>query len=584
MLLRKSFCAAVGCLMACTMSFAGEPVAPNPLRVPGTLNLHQEKVLNLLKQNEKAIVSNPASVKKIQQLRGQVGNTPKSFVPAAKGTPRMTRASEFGAYYTLPNGVYTIKPGFQMGQDLAGNPEYTRFGILAPMMEDVTYTNASTGASSFDWYINGMVTDENKEQLHAIYVPYGSDWWTPMPELTAYDEEGNDSIYQYGYGFDYQVEDYIQGQAVTTGWGFVHNMNLFSESWSESLPLSSTGSWSRMMFGSDTLFAPQYFEYFEKPLSPIVLNAVYLNIATPANTDLSMQDFGVTLLQPGNYGWAPTSARVSAKPVSQGIIPIEGYSEFGWWVVLVSFEKPILVDDEFMLLLDGPQNKTVPWAFLFDLTRQAGERNTCGFIPTKVPEGMSTDYIGSMVSYTGQDNAGNMVEFSTSLDLGLYTYMPYNIFFDAASGYPIHSVNNDTLQIGGADALNASVILWNWEALNIGKAAKLEISSDSEWLSAEITRPLSDSLVTYEITFKAEPCPDVQGERFGTITFTDGQGYSSKLTFHQLSATSIEGLRPSESPRTELDPEKPIYDLTGRLVRNPAPGIYIQEGRKFVVK
>lgn len=581
-MLRNVFGIAIVFGMACTVSLASEPVMSNSVRKAGSMQPDAEKVLEILQQNYVKVKTNGNASYKLQQLRMNGSGTPVRFQPGKPSQSRMTRAGEFGAYYTIPSGVYTLKPGFKYGEDAEGNAELSRYGILAPLMEEVVFTNASTGAANFDWYINGGVTGENQEQLRAVYVPYGTEWWTPLPELTAYDENGNDSVYQHGYGYDWSKEEYVQGQAVTTGWGFVHNMNLTSETWAESLPMSSTGYWNKMMFGSDTEFKPQYFEYFQKPLSPIVLNAVYLNIATPTSTDLSTSEFAVTVLRLGSQGWERVTTRAVAKPTTGGIVDIEGYQEFGWWTALIAFEKPVLMEDEFMLLLEGPQNDTTPWAFMFDWTREPGEGNTCGFVPTTVPDGYDKTLIGQMVSYSGQDAAGNPVEFCTSLDLGLYTYMPYNIFFDAATGYPIHSVNNDTVSIG-AEALDADVVLWNWEAMNIGTEAKLDITSDSEWLSAEITRGVLDTLVTYEINFKAQVCPDAEYERYGTLTFTDGQGYSSKLTFHQLSPSAIE--TPMVNVQTELDPNAPIYDLAGRLVKEPlAKGVYIQNKRKFVVK
>jgi hypothetical protein len=39
-----------------------------------------------------------------------------------------------------------------------------------------------------------------------------------------------------------------------------------------------------------------------------------------------------------------------------------------------------------------------------------------------------------------------------------------------------------------------------------------------------------------------------------------------------------------ESVKSELDPNAPIYDLSGRRVKVATKGIYIQNGKKFMVK
>lgn len=545
------------------------------------IGLDFSKTLENAKMHYENIVASKVGNFARWQNMSRVSGAQLAFKPhMASVRPKViTRAGEFGAYYTLPSGVYNLKPGFAYAENDAGEVELSRYGILAPIMEQVTYKNASTGAANFDWFINDEVTGQNEETLNAIYVPYGNSWWTPMPELTAYAVNGDDSVYQYGYGFDWQKEKYASGMAVTVGSGFVHNMDVLSETWAESLPISLTGDWSGMMFGSDTSLKPDYFEYFEKPLAPIVLNAVYLNIATPTNGDLSQKQFAVTLLTVNaDNQWSDASARVTAIPQKQGDLKVEGYQEFGWWAVVLQFEKPILINQEFMLKLEGPQDGQTPWAFLFDVTRSVGSKNTAGLIPTV------GEMANQLVSYNTQTADGQPAEFPTSLDLGLYIYTPYNIFFDKESGYPVHSINNDTLAITDGGSLSASLVLWNWEALNIGTNAKLSISSDSDWLKATVIRGLSDDMPTYEIQFDAEACPANVKERFGTVTFIDGQGYSSTMTFYQqYDAQGIEGVL-SDYKQSSFDLNAPIYDLTGRLVSNPAKGIYIQNGHKFVVE
>ena len=569
-MLNKTLKVAAGfCLMATT--------AWAQVQMPVDMPQVFQNVKNHYEQVVAGNIVNPMLWKNAQRVNGVAEKfTPNTISVLPKV---MTRAGEFGAYYTLPSGVFNIKPGFQYGETETGEPELSRYGILAPIMEQVTYTNASTAAVNFDWFINDEVTGLNEETLHAIYVPYGNSWWTPMPELTAYAANNADSIYQYGYGFDWQKGEFVSGMAVTAGSGFVHNMEVLSESWAESLPISLTGDWSGMMFGSDTSMKPEHFEFFEKPLAPIVLNAVYLNIATPTGGDLTGKEFAVTLLTADKDNqWGDASARVTATPQKQGDLNVEGYQEFGWWAVVIQFEKPILIHQDFMLKLEGPQDGKTPWAFLFDVTRSVGGKNTAGLIPT------IGEMANQMVSYSTKTSDGQPAEFPTSLDLGLYMYTPYNIFFERESGYPVHSLNNDTLAITDGGALSASLVLWNWEALNIGTNAKMTISSDSDWLKATITRGLSSDMPTYEVLFEAEACPANVDERFGTVTFTDGQGFSSTLTFYQeYDAEGIEGVL-SDYIQPTIDPNAPVFDLTGRQVSAPTKGIYLQNGKKFVVK
>ena len=60
----------------------------------------------------------------------------------------------------------------------------------------------------------------------------------------------------------------------------------------------------------------------------------------------------------------------------------------------------------------------------------------------------------------------------------------------------------------------------------------------------------------------------------------------SKLGLFGFTFESASGIEESEiAPvQTELDLNAPIYDLTGRRVVNPVKGIYLQNGKKFIVK
>jgi hypothetical protein len=140
-------------------------------------------------------------------------------------------------------------------------------------------------------------------------------------------------------------------------------------------------------------------------------------------------------------------------------------------------------------------------------------------------------------------------------------------------------INYGGYTVIGAEGLNAPTYLWNWEAYIMGSKASMNITSDVSWLSAEITKQAADDSFLYDVTIYAEPLPEGVAGRRGVLTFTDGQGYQSTWTFVQGDeAASIEKVT------VEYDANAPIYDITGRQVSNPVKGIYIQNGKKFVVE
>ena len=84
------------------------------------------------------------------------------------------------------------------------------------------------------------------------------------------------------------------------------------------------------------------------------------------------------------------------------------------------------------------------------------------------------------------------------------------------------------------------------------------------------------------MTILADALPENIAGRRGVLTFTDGQGYKSTWTFVQGDAAAdIEDITVA---LPALDPKAPIYDLTGRQVSNPVKGVYIQNGKKFVIE
>ena len=113
----------------------------------------------------------------------------------------------------------------------------------------------------------------------------------------------------------------------------------------------------------------------------------------------------------------------------------------------------------------------------------------------------------------------------------------------------------------------------------MGSKASLNITSDSNWLRAEITKPAADDSFLYGSDIIVEDLPEGVAGRRGVLTFTDGQGYQSTWTFVQ--GDVVAGI---EDVTVSQDSNAPIYDLTGRLVSNPTKGIYIQNGKKIIVE
>ena len=124
--------------------------------------------------------------------------------------------------------------------------------------------------------------------------------------------------------------------------------------------------------------------------------------------------------------------------------------------------------------------------------------------------------------------------------------------------------------------------LWNWYAYIYGSKAKVRITSNVDWLSAEVVKQPADDRFLSEINISVDPLPaDVKG-RAGVLTIIDNMGYETHWKFIQGDAAA--GIEEVTVAKPALDPNAPVYDLTGRQVLNPTKGVYIQNGCKFVVK
>lgn len=563
---KKTWMVATGfCLMATTVWAQMPQVAvPSQKMAPVKVSMEQ------LKGNLESVKMQRPSMKMNNvNLSSKAMKPMTGIIPGTK--KMMTRTGAFGAYYEIPEGIYNIKSGFPYMEGV-----YSRHGILAPIYQDIVYKNASTGAANFDWYINETLAFE--DSIVVTYVPGGETFYSPMPELTAYASTGQDSIYQYGYALDYETGEYTEGQAVNIGFGYVHNLDVGAESLYNTY-INSMGTnpvtywdWNQMLFGSHKDNKADYFEIFEKPFHPVVLNSVYTYVATKVKESLADTEFSVYVMEydEAQDGWKMVSEKVTAKPAGK----LGSMDDCDIWSLEIYFEKPLLVDEQFALVFSGPQDGSVSWAFLYQYDRGYYGKVTAGYMPR------TGEYAGWLLPYTVQpEGSAEPIYYPASIDLGLQMFMPYNMAFDPTT---YDFVNYGGYTEIGAEGLNAPTLLWNWEAYIMGSKSSMSITSNVDWLRAEVTKKASDDYFLSEVTIIADPLPESVAGRKGVLTFTDGQGYQSTWTFVQGDAAA--GIDKVVAGQEGFDPNAPIYDLTGRQVSNPVKGIYLQNGRKFVVE
>lgn len=519
-----------------------------------------------MKQNVSA-----KSMKNAEMSFTNKGVSAITTLPEAGKAIMQTRASSFKAYYEKPVGVYNIKTGFPYGEG-----QYTRHGFLAPIFRDVVYHNASTGAENFDWFINDDV-EVNKDSIVAVYLPsMNNSFYTPTPVLTAYAFNGAEDAFQYGYCLDYETKEYTEGQAVNVPWGMVHNLDAGAESFNNTYVKAKTTDWSGMLFGYDKEFKPSYVEIFEKPLHPVALRSVFIYIATPVLYDLVGAEFSVYIM---TYDEKAQQWKNLTKKVTSTIVKEDRMGtwtdELDVWSTAFELDEILLVDKQFALVFDGPQDGTAQWAFLHQEDRELGTTYfTAGYIPS---EG---DYKDVLMPYALMYNE-EVVPYPASLDLGLEMYMPYNLVMDTTTFEFLNY--GDYIQVSEEGIKEAPAYLWNWWAYLVGSESKLTITSNADWLKGEVrVQPANDFFLS-EINISVDPLPANMPARFGVLTITDNMGYKTNWTFYQPNSdpNAIEDVTVE---KVTLDPNAPIYDLTGRQVSQPTKGIYLQNGKKFVVK
>ncbi len=558
---KKTWMVAAGFSLMATTVWAQMPQVAVPSQKMAPVKVSMEQLKGNL---ESVKMQRPSMKMNNVNLSSKAMKPMTGIIPGTK--KMMTRAGAFGAYYEIPEGIYNIKSGFQYMEGV-----YSRHGILAPIYQDIVYKNASTGAANIDWYINGTLVYE--DSIVVTYVPGGETFYSPMPELTAYASTGQDSIYQYGYALDYETGEYTEGQAVNVGFGYVHNLDVGAESFYHTYMNTMNGYWTQMLFGYHEENKADYFEIFDKPYHPVVLNSLFTYVATPVGQSIANSEFSMYVMEfdETQQAWKKASEKVNAKPAGK----LGSMEECDVWSLEIYFEKPLLIDEQFALVLSGPQDGSTYWAFMYQDNRDLySGKVTAGYIP------QTGDYAGYLMPYAMlPDGATEPIAYPASIDLALQVFMPYNMAFDPTT---YDFVNYGGYTEIGAEGLNAPTLLWNWEAYIMGSLSSMSITSNVDWLRAEITRKASDDYFLSDVTIIVDPLPESVAGRRGVLTFTDGQGYQSTWTFVQGDAAA--GIDKVVAGQEGIDPNAPIYDLTGRQVSNPVKGIYLQNGRKFVVE
>lgn len=570
--MRKTLKFAVVVCMAATSVMA---------QLPQVNYLPMQKMTMPKTTKEHCVVENFGALKSLplntMNMNNQVfterGVLPITVLPEVKNPNAvLTRAATFKAYYEKPAGVYNIKAGFAYT-----DTTYSRHGILAPIFQDVVYRNASTNAVAIDWEIDGNISFIDSASV--IYLPAGGNFYEPMPKLTAYAANDAEDTFQYGYCLNKDSAQagktvYDEGQAVTVPFGMVHNLDAGAESFYNTYIATKGSDWTQMLFGYDKDYKPSYVEIFEKPLGSVVLSSVYTYIATPVNYDLADVQFSMyVMVYDESTGWMPLTQKVTAKPGGRlGQLT----DECDVWHITFFFEKPLIVDKQFGIVLDGPQDGSAQWAFMHQNDREMGTGHyTAGYIPSV------GEYTGYLMPYALNYN-GTPTPYPASIDMGVEMFMPYNMVMDTVNFQFLNYGDYIEFSEQGTAGTPWPAYLWNWYAYIYGSKAKVRITSNVDWLSAEVVKQPADDRFLSEINISVDPLPaDVKG-RAGVLTIIDNMGYETHWKFIQGDAAA--GIEEVTVAKPALDPNAPVYDLTGRQVLNPTKGVYIQNGCKFVVK
>lgn len=442
-----------------------------------------------------------------------------SFDKAKATTSPVTRAGgAFEAGYSFSSGIYNLVPG--LGTGVEG--EYTEHGILAPVDCDVKYTNTSTGAVNIEWMLNDTTYVPNEESVTVRYMPFvGDTVFQQMPTLVAYSATGLEDSYQYGHHKDASTGEDVYGVINDQTTAFVWNCDPHAETLTNTFYAAFSEGWSQLAFGSDSQYKASYIEFYEAPMSPILLSSTMFYVVAQPSANLTNKEFTVNWMTisevDGQDMWTPLVESVTAKPAL-----VERFDEAGFsiWQVAVNTPEQVLVDDQFAIIIDGPQDETTGWALLHQVDRTS-DKNTCGYIPTV------GDYAGRILTYTVSTDGTNYKTYNTSLDIYLGITIPFTIM---DNGY--YYVDQDTLGVPN-EGMNENLNVINWASLYFYEHDMTVESTDKSWLLATTTAKATDETLTYKVNIQAAPLPDGVAGRMANLVFTDSRGFVRTRTFVQ---------------------------------------------------
>lgn len=523
---------------------------------------------------------NPVSVKTLPSMqRVEMKNifTDLNRVSKSEFSARATRAAAPVAYYEVESGVYTLVPDMRFTEEISTNN-----GYLVPLNTPIEYKYVNPGIGGDPVYYEWTIDQDIYRSTSAVkvYTPYVflDEYVTYTPELYVGSNAGED-VYSAGT-LTFTMSDggtkEVLGMIPLAGSGWISNLdvNAYPGISTSLLYYDSSNPWGSVFFGTETEYHSAYIEYYDAPKGGYAsVQGNYIPVVTPSDVDLTNKTFALA------YAEVVDSQLVirSEQEVTGGEniikVNVDEENKVAEWVIFGVLDEAIMMKNQWAVLIQGPQDGT-QWAMRCQVDRLDDGLGLNDDKVTSYQVIMSGEYAGYItpaVSYTS--SSGDVKEYPTSLDM--YTFVAYPWMSIATDSY----LFADTIPSDAAGGV-ASAMLASW-----GMVEGLTVTSDTEWLSCTtspyiIEGQTAEWLLNIEIN--VEPLPtDVDG-RMGHLTFKDKEGYTKVFTVIQGdAAASIEEVTVAQPV---LDPNAPIYDLTGRQIANPAKGVYIQNGRKFVVK
>lgn len=530
---------------------------------------------------------NRISTKSLPMMKkAEIERKQKAFIPlnetfqnSIKGGARSARAAAPVAYYEVESGVYTLVPDMMLSEN-----SYTNNGFLVPLNTSIEYKYVDTGLGSEPIYFDWLVGQDSyrTKSIVTSYTPYvfvGEDEFTTYtPELYVGNNFGEDT-YSAGtltFSMSDGTTKEIFGMIPLLGAGWVSNLdvNAYPGLSTSLLYYDGNDPWNSIFFGTETEYKSAYMEFYDAPKGGYAsVQGNYIPVLTPNDVDLTNKTFALAYAEDQNGQlMIKHELEVSGENsiIKRNVDEENGVTE---WLVFAVLEEPIMMKGRWAVLVQGPQDGT-KWAMRCQVDRMD---DGLGLNDDKVTsyqvymEGEYAGYITPAVSYSVSNNETKA--YPTSLDL--YTYVSYPWMSIATDSYLFaDTIPSDA--VGGV----ASAMLASW-----GMVEDLEVISDTEWLTCTTSPYIIDGETAewlLNIEINVLPLPENVAGRMGHLTFTDKEGYTKIFTVVQGDAAA--GIDDVTVAQPVLDPYAPVYDLTGRLVSNPVKGIYLQNGKKIVVK